>query len=169
MMRRTTFSVVLKRIVTLNEWGIVFFSLVIVLAIFIQVILRYLFHHPLLGMEEIAIMAVLWLWFLAMASASERGFHISGGLPITKQSIRDVMELFYPFVCLLVSVVFSYLCYLYCVWVVEAKVISGGLQLPWILSVAGAFVGLVLNTMFLTRESVAKLKTFRQARQRGSK
>ena len=167
-MRRITVSSVLKWIVTANEWGVVASSLVVVLAIFIQVVLRYVFRHPLLGMEEIAIMVVLWLWFMAIASASERGFHISGGLPVTRQSVRDIMEVVYPFICLLVTVIFGYLCYLYCAWVIEAKVISGGLQLPWILSVSGAFLGFVLNTIFLTRETVVKLGAFRRARQRGS-
>jgi len=167
-MRRITVSSVLKWVITANEWGVVASSLVMVLAIFTQVILRYVFRHPLLGMEEIAIMVVLWLWFMAIASASERGFHISGGLPVTRKSVRDIMDVVYPFICLLVTVVYGYLCYLYCAWVVEAKVISGGLQLPWILSVSGAFLGLVLNTVFLTRESVVKLGAFRRARQRGS-
>lgn len=167
-MRRITLSAGLKRIVTVNEWGVVASSLVVVLAIFIQVVLRYVFRHPLLGMEEIAIMAVLWLWFLAIASASQRGFHISGGLPVTRKSVRDIMDLVYPFICLLVTVIFGYLCYLYCAWVVEAKVISGGLQLPWILSVSGAFLGLVLNTVYLTCETAAKLGAFRRARRRGS-
>jgi TRAP-type C4-dicarboxylate transport system permease small subunit len=167
-MRRITVSTVLKWVVTANEWGAVISSLVVVLAIFTQVVLRYIFHHPLLGMEEIAIMAVLWLWFLAIALASERGFHISGGLPVTRQSIRDIMVVVYPFICLLVTVIFGYLCYLYCVWVVEGHVISGGLFIPWIWTVSGAFLGLVLNAVFLTWEAVAKLRTFRRARQRGS-
>lgn len=167
-MRRITPSAMLKWIVKVNQWGVIVSSLVVISTIFIQVILRYVFQHPLLGMEEIAIMAVLWLWFLAIALATQRGFHISGGLPITRQSIRDIMEVVYPFVCLSVSLVFGYLCYLYCVWVIEAKVISGGLRLPWILSVSGAFLGLVLNTVYLTREAVAKLGAFRLARQRGS-
>jgi len=87
---------------------------------------------------------------------------------VTRKSVRDIMDVVYPFICLLVTVIFSYRCYLYCAWVVEAKVISGGLQLPWILSVSGAFLGLVLNTVFLTREAVVKLGAFRRARQRGS-
>ncbi len=168
MMRRITLSAILKKIVIANELGVLLSSLVVVLAIFIQVILRYIFHHPLLGMEEIAIMAVLWLWFLAIASASQRGFHISGGLPVTRQSIQDIMGVVYPFVCLLVSFVFGYLCYLYCVWVIEARIISGGLLIPWIWSVSGAFLGLVLNTVYLTCEAVAKIGAFRRARQRGS-
>jgi TRAP-type C4-dicarboxylate transport system permease small subunit len=155
-------------IVTVNEWGVVASSLVVIYTIFIQVVLRYVFHHPLLGMEEIAIMAVLWLWFFAAALASERGFHISGGLPVTRQSIRDVMEVVYPFICLTVTLVFGYLCYVYCVWVVEGHVISGGLFIPWIWTTVGAFLGLVLNAVYLTQQAVAKLGAFRQARQRDS-
>ncbi|MBA7694367.1 hypothetical protein ES703_102976 [subsurface metagenome] len=164
-MRRITFFSLLGWV---SRVVVVFSSIAIVLVICIEVILRYVFRNPVLGFEEIALMTVAWLWFFGAASASQIGFHISGGLPVRKQSVRDIMGVAYPFVSLTVTVIYCYLCFLYCQWLIKARVISLALQFPWIWSTLGVFLGLVLNAVYLAREAGFKLGAFRQRRHRGS-
>lgn len=168
-MRRIIFSDLRKWTVRFTEGIVVISSLIVLSAICLQIILRYVFQHPLLGLEEIALLVVLWLWFFSMASASEKGFHISGGLPVTRQSIQDIMQVVYPFICFIVTLAFCYLAYQYCQFVVKEGIASVALRVPWIYTVLGVFLGLVLNAVYLIWEAVAKLRVFRQARQGGSK
>lgn len=163
-MRRITLSNVLRCSTIVNTVVIVISSLIMVLAICIEVILRYVFRNPVLGFEEIAIMAVVWLWFFGAASASRAGFQISGGLPVARQSIRDVTTVAYPFISLIVTLTYCYLCYGYCQWLVKARVISLALQFPWIWSTLGVFLGLVLSAVYLAHETGVKLRDFRQGR-----
>lgn len=168
-MRRIIFSDLRKWTVRFTEGIVVISSLIVLSAICLQIILRYVFRHPLLGLEEIALMVVLWLWFFGMASASEKSFHISGGLPVTRQSIQNIMKVAYPFICFIVTLAFCYLAYLYCQFVFKEGITSVALRIPWIYCVLGVFLGLVLNAMYLASEAVTKLRVFRQARQGGSK
>ena len=143
---------------------VVISSLVVIYAVCLQIILRYVFRSPLLGLEEIALLVVLWLWFFGMASASEKRFHISGGLPVTRQSIQNTMKMVYPFICVTVTLVFCYLTYLYCQWAIQADIRSVALTIPYIFSTLGVLLGLVLNAAYLISEAVTGLSTFRQAR-----
>ncbi|UCH51216.1 MAG: TRAP transporter small permease subunit [Chloroflexota bacterium] len=147
---------------------VVISALIVIYAVCLQIILRYVFRQPLLGLEEIALLVVLWLWFFGMAAASEKGFHITGGLPVTRQSIQNVLKMVYPFICLIATLIFCYLTYLYCQWVVTADIRSIALQIPYIVSATGVFLGLVLNAAYLTSEAVAKLRAFQEARKRSS-
>lgn len=47
-------------------------ALCFTLLVFVQVILRYLFHHPLMGIEELVLFPCIWLYFLGSAYASWR-------------------------------------------------------------------------------------------------
>lgn len=167
-MRRIIVSDLWAWIITANRWIVIISSLVLVSLICLQIILRYIFRSPLLGLEEIAIMVVPWLWFFGIAFASLKGFHISGGFPVERQSIQNILRVVYPFVCVIVTLVFCYLTYQYCYWVAKEGVKSIALVIPWIYTVLGVFLGLMFNAVYLISEAVAKLRAFRQARERGS-
>ena len=49
----------------------------IAILVFIQVILRYVLHHPLMGIEELLLFPTIWLYFLGSANASVEHTHIT--------------------------------------------------------------------------------------------
>jgi len=168
-MRGITFSNLLKGSVIFTKGIVILSTLIMTTVICIEVILRYVFRHPLLGMEEIALMLMLWLWAFGMAYSSERDFHISGGLPTKRQSIQEIRNLAYPFICLVVSLGFLYLACVYGQWTVKQGVESLGLRIPWIYSVAGLCLGLLLNSVYLSRQAVIRVRAFRKFRQERTK
>lgn len=147
---------------------IVVSSVAITFLICFQVVRRYVFLAPLLGLEEIALMVVLWLWFFSIVYATSKGFHISGGLPMRSQSAQRIMEVGYSFFSLIITVIFSYLTLVYCLWVAEVKLLSLGLYIPQIYSMISVFLGLVLVAGYLIREAVVRLRVFQQMRRRDS-
>ena len=52
--------------------GVLLFIILLGIAIlvFIQVILRYVLHHPLMGIEELLLFPTIWLYVLGSANAS---------------------------------------------------------------------------------------------------
>ena len=45
-------------------------------AIFVQIILRYIFHAPLFGIEEIVILTAAWLYFIGVAYTTKAEGHV---------------------------------------------------------------------------------------------
>ncbi len=48
----------------------------IAFAIFLQIVLRYVFHAPLFGIEEIVIMTAAWLYFIGVAYTTRTESHV---------------------------------------------------------------------------------------------
>ena len=48
----------------------------ITVAIFVQIILRYIFHAPLFGIEEIVILTAAWLYFIGVAYTTKTEGHV---------------------------------------------------------------------------------------------
>ncbi|QUS57917.1 TRAP transporter small permease [Pseudovibrio brasiliensis] len=76
-----------------------------------QVFMRYVIQSPFLGIEELAPMLALWVYFLGMAYSSRERDHISGGvlaLITHNPKILMVIRLLGTFLCLVAVVVFGY-------------------------------------------------------------
>ncbi|AEV36345.1 TRAP dicarboxylate transporter, DctQ subunit [Pseudovibrio sp. FO-BEG1] len=76
-----------------------------------QVFMRYVIQSPFLGMEELAPMLALWVYFLGMSYSSRERDHISGGVlalithnPKILMSIRFIGTL----LCLMAVIIFGY-------------------------------------------------------------
>lgn len=66
-----------KKIKTFNDIALIFLMTVIALLIFIQVLFRYVFHIPMHFVEEILILAAVWLYLLGSVNASREESHIN--------------------------------------------------------------------------------------------
>jgi TRAP-type C4-dicarboxylate transport system permease small subunit len=59
-----------------EQIGVFFLAAMCILA-FLQVVMRYVFNHPLFWVEEVTIMLSIWLVFLGAGVAARRGLHIA--------------------------------------------------------------------------------------------
>ena len=68
------------RIVQVMDWVgyllLVIFSIIMVVATFLQVIFRYFFNHPLFWSEELSRYCFVWIVFVGAAIALKHGAHI---------------------------------------------------------------------------------------------
>lgn len=147
-------------IANLDKWSTIFIkgivvssSLVIIGALSTQVILRFL-GQPLLGLEEMAILIVLWLWFGAAAHAAKVGFSISAGVLPKKASVRKRVLVAFSVFSLVTVIVFGCLTIEYCQWTIEANVQSVALRIPIIYSVISVLLGFLLVAAYLIRDLV---------------
>jgi TRAP-type C4-dicarboxylate transport system permease small subunit len=66
-----------KKIKTFNDIALIFLMTVIAWLIFIQVLFRYVLHIPMHFVEEILILAAVWLYLLGSVNASREESHIN--------------------------------------------------------------------------------------------
>lgn len=128
---------------------------------FIQVILRYVLHAPLFGIEELLLFPTIWLYLLGGANASWEKSHISCGVlslyikrPRSIALFHTVKGLVSLSVCgWLAYWAFSYFQYSLKVWKLSAT-----LYIPLFFGESALFIGLLLMTIYTAIELRDDLK-----------
>ncbi|QDG76270.1 TRAP transporter small permease [Labrenzia sp. PHM005] len=130
--------------------GLAAFSIALAVLMFAQVILRYGFNSPFVGIEEMALLFGAWVYFPAMAYVTRQGEHIHGGIltlvvtnPAIIQSVRLIMTVFSIIAC----VVFGYFAIKYAFFEIEKGRLSSYLRWPkglWSFSLVIGFAGTIL-------------------------
>jgi TRAP-type C4-dicarboxylate transport system permease small subunit len=139
-------------------------SLVIVASIVIEVFFRYVLSRPIWGAEEIDVSALLWLWFIAIAYATYRRFHVGSTFPIRKRIAQNIFSIVSPTFCLIVTLISCYYAYQYAVFTVAQDLTNTVLGFPMIYVNVAAFVGLVLVACYLVRDVVTQIHVLRNHR-----
>ncbi|WP_339113161.1 TRAP transporter small permease [Thioclava sp. GXIMD2076] len=126
------------------------FGLALAGLMFAQVLLRYVFHSPFVGIEEIALLFGVWIYFLGMAYVTRNGEHIHGGIltlvvktPRTIQAVRMLMTV----LSLIAASVFAYYAIRYAMFEIDKNRMSSYMRWPrwlWSSSLIAGFGGMVL-------------------------
>jgi TRAP-type C4-dicarboxylate transport system permease small subunit len=154
-------SLVDKGIVAIMKGLIIAASLVIVTSIVVEVFFRYVLSRPIWGAEEIDVSALLWLWFISIAYATYRRFHVGSTFPIRKRLAQDIFSVVSPTFCLIVTVISCYYAYRYACFTVAQELTNTVFGFPMIYVNVAAFVGLVLVACYLIRDIVAQILILR--------
>lgn len=126
-------------------------SVVIVVLVMIQVILRYVFKHPIMGVEEMATLLGFWMYFIGAASGSRERSHIRADLlnVLVKDSrrlvfIKSIVSLFtLTMVALMTNWTWNYV-----TWSIKTYELSPSLGIPMIYSQAALFVAALLMLLY---------------------
>lgn len=122
------------------------------LLMFFQVILRYVFDSPFTGIEEVALLLGVWVYFSGMAYATKTKEHISGGvihLIVKNPKYIEMIKLFGYVVSLTALMFFSYLAMEYVMKIFDRGRLSTNLAWPrWVWSSSMAF-GFALSSVYL--------------------
>jgi len=111
-----------------------------------QVFMRYVISSPFLGMEEMAPMLALWIYFIGMAYCTRERDHIEGGvmsLVIKRRSTLLALRLLGSVVCLITLVIFCKYAWDFASFNMSLNRKSSYMQLPkylWDLSMIFGFV-----------------------------
>jgi TRAP-type C4-dicarboxylate transport system permease small subunit len=117
-----------------------------------QVLLRYVFELPILGIEEISVLLGEWVYFLGAAHATWRNEHIRGGLAslfLKGERARLVLRAFGDVVCLMINCGLAYYAAAYWVDIVNSGRTSVYLSWPSALWVTSMALGLILMSIYL--------------------
>ncbi len=128
-----------------------FFLSFLVVLVTIQIILRYIFKSPLLGIEELMIFPTIWLYMLGGASASLEGKHIECGMldsliknPKTLQMTVIIKNIISVGVC----IILCRLCFDFFSYSLKTWKISGSLYIPMFFGESSLFICILLMTIY---------------------
>ena len=147
--------------------GLAAFSILLAILMFVQVVLRYGFNSPFVGIEEMALLFGAWIYFPSMAYVTRQGEHIHGGIltlivtsPLAIQRTRFVMTLLSIVAC----AIFGYFAIKYAWFEIEKGRLSSYLRWPkgiWsvslIIGFVGTFVALLMQA-YNQRTDIKRLK-----------
>ena len=137
------------------DWINVFSLLSVALLMFVQVVLRYVFKMPLMGIEELCYFPTVWLYlFAAVKASSERGQLVARVLEIFCKRQRSAL-LLRSIAALASSVILIWLTwwgYDYLKYALRVQKETGTLYLPWIFAEATVFISMLLMTLYTMLE-----------------
>ena len=140
-----------------NLQGVLLFIILLGIAflVFIQVILRYVLHHPLMGIEELLLFPAIWLYFLGNANASLERTQIKAPVinlfvksPRALKSFRIVMGL----TSFAIVIWLTYWAYKYFLYSLRVPKLSSSLYAPLIYAECFVFIGFLLMSIYTFAE-----------------
>ncbi|MEH6579343.1 MAG: TRAP transporter small permease [Amphritea sp.] len=153
-----------RKFIALIRGLLVFVSIALGLLMFSQVVMRYGIESPFLGIEELAPMLALWIYFLGMTHATREREHITGGivtLIFSNHRVIDAIRIFGTVVCLILTVVFGYFAYKYALFNFELGRKSLYLRWPKSLWDFSMFTGFLLVGFYYVLQLIAEVRDFK--------
>lgn len=144
-----------KGVNPIQDWLAFFLMLAVTFLVFIQVILRYVLHHPLMGIEELLLFPTIWLYFLGGAIASRERTHIECRVMIMylkKPAQQHIGNIIKAGISLPVCLWLTYWAYEYFRYALRVWKESGTLYIPLVIAESALFFGLLLMSIYTAVE-----------------
>ena len=128
---------------------------------FYQVLMRYVFEIPVMGLEEVLVYPTLWLYFLGSVNASREDTQIKANvLDVFLKTDRSklIVRIVADVMSLIVALWLTYWAYDYLRYALRVKMESPALYIPTIYAECAFFIGLALMSIFAAWYLVKNLK-----------
>ncbi|MDD9981697.1 MAG: TRAP transporter small permease [Gammaproteobacteria bacterium] len=144
---------------------IIVFGLCLAVLMFTQVVLRYVFASPFVGIEELSLLFGAWFYFLGVAYVTRNGEHIHGGILTmvvkTQNTVRTV-RLLMTVLSIAACAVFGYYAIQYALFEIGTGRLSSYMRWPkgwWSASLIFGFVGTVAYMVLQAFNQFLDLRT----------
>ncbi|MBG9444404.1 TRAP transporter small permease [Cytobacillus firmus] len=130
--------------------------------IFIQVLLRYVFNLPLMGIEELMLFPTIWLYMLGAANASEERSHIVVDIAdvfIKNQKVLQVIHFIKYLVCMVIGVILTFWFFTFFQYSLHLWKYSPLLSLPMFFAESALFIGVLLMALYSISDFVKNMKS----------
>lgn len=129
----------------------------------VQVVLRYVFQVPLMGIEELLLFPIVWLYMLGGVNASETKTHIECGVLTVYIKKAKTMKLLMITKTLISSVVGMWLLY-WSYWFFEYSFTrwktSDLLYIPMFLGESSVFIGILLMVIYAIAQLIGHIREY---------
>ena len=126
---------------------IILFGLCLATLMFVQVVLRYVFASPFVGIEELALLFGAWFYFLGVAYVTRNGEHIHGGIltmVVKNQNAVRGVRLLMTVLGIVACAVFGFYAIRYALFEIQTGRLSSYMRWPkgwWSASLIFGFIG----------------------------
>ena len=144
---------------------IIAFGLCLAALMFAQVLLRYVFASPFVGIEELSLLFGAWFYFLGVAYVTRNGEHIHGGIltmVVKKQNTVRCVRLLMTVLSIAACTVFGYYAIRYALFEINTGRLSSYMRWPkgwWSASLIFGFTGTVMYMVLQALNQFLDLKT----------
>ena len=139
---------------------IIAFGLALAGLMFTQVVLRYAFASPFVGIEELSLLFGAWFYFLGIAYVTRDGEHIHGGIltmvvrnPTAVQAVRLIVTVLGVGAC----AIFGYFAIKYALFEIGTGRLSSYMRWPKGLWSASLIFGFVATTIYMILQALHQL------------
>lgn len=119
---------------------------------FVQVITRYVFETPIMGLEEVAVIPTLWLYILGAVNASREDTQIRANVLeifLDTERARHILLVISEFLSLIVSAWLTWWAWDYFKYAMRVGKETPTLYLPTIIYESALFIGLLLMSCYV--------------------
>lgn len=150
-----------RGLTTLQSISSVVLMIILPFMVFIQVLLRYVFKAPLMGIEELMLFPTIWLYMIGGANASMERNHISCGiltLYIKRKRTMQIFNILKSLLSLIVSLWLTYWAFWYFSYSLKVWKYSDLVGVPMFFGESALFIGLVLMTLYTGVELIDNIR-----------
>ena len=140
-----------KMVITILRLILIFSSVSAVLFIVISVFMRYILRSSLFGVEEIILLAAMWLYFIGGVYGSYKDNHITADVLSTylkSNRAKKIIRIFVRVFCLVISIVFAVWGIIYISWCFKVGGKTVGLHIPLIYARLPLCISFILMCLF---------------------
>ena len=139
---------------------IIAFGLCLAILMFTQVVLRYVFASPFVGIEELSLLFGAWFYFLGVAYVTRNGEHIHGGILTMVTKSRNAVRLVRLVMTLLgiaACAVFGYYAIRYALFEIRTGRLSSYMRWPKGWWSASLIVGFSATALYMVLQAFNQL------------
>ena len=139
---------------------IIAFGLCLAVLMFVQVVLRYVFASPFVGIEELSLLFGAWFYFLGVAYVTRNGEHIHGGIltmVTTSRNAIRVVRLLMTLLGIAACVVFGYYAIKYALFEIRTGRLSSYMRWPKGWWSASLIVGFSATGIYMALQAVNQI------------
>ncbi len=121
----------------------------------VQIVLRYVFHAPLMGVEELLYFPTIWLYLLGGANASLERSHIACGIInvyVKSEHTMKILNLFQALVVIGVGTWLLYWAVWYLSYALKVNKVGTIIHYPLVINDASLVVGIFLMIVYAVFE-----------------
>lgn len=139
-----------KFLIRLQEVLLVLTSVFVVLIMCAEVVLRYIFHSDLFGIEEIVVIAAFWLYFMGSSYGVYEKSHVKADIipQMLSKKMQAVLSVIVRFTMAVLCIVFSWWAVDMVLYSIEWMPRTTGLRIPIFISQTSVLVGYVLMSIY---------------------
>ena len=143
---------------------IIAFGLCLAVLMFVQVLLRYVFASPFVGIEELSLLFGAWFYFLGLAYVTRNGEHIHGGILTMVTTNRNAVRLV-RFIMTLLGIaacaVFGYYAIKYALFEIRTGRLSSYMRWPKGWWSASLIIGFSATALYMVLQAINQLVDLR--------
>ncbi|MBM6590583.1 TRAP transporter small permease [Brevibacterium sp. RIT 803] len=153
-----------KGLISAQRWIMFICCACVIIGLFAQVILRYVFETTMLGLSELILIPTLWMYFIGASYASAQRTHISADVLqsyIRNRRVKGAIRAIVAVISVAIGLILSWWAFLYVEHGLSRPKSTSVYEIPLITVQVAVLVGFVLMTFYTAVNLFSEITTLR--------